>query len=66
MSLLSARQKANLTQAQVAEKMQVSDAAVSMWETGKTFPRATVLPKLAKLYKCRIDELYEKTDKEGR
>lgn len=28
------REKANLTQAQLAEKLDVSDKAVSKWETG--------------------------------
>ena len=57
MSFLSARTKVGLTQAKVAKEMQVSDAAVSMWETGKTRPRASLLIKLAGLYCCSVDEL---------
>lgn len=57
MSFLSARTKAGLSQAVVAKEMQVSDAAVSMWETGKTRPRAGLLLKLAGLYCCTVDEL---------
>lgn len=57
MSFLSARTKAELSQAAVAKQMGVSDAAVSMWETGKTRPRASLLVKLAGLYCCTVDEL---------
>ncbi len=57
MSFLSARTKSGLSQRRVAAEMGVSDAAVSMWETGKTRPRAALLPKLASLYGCTVDEL---------
>ena len=52
MSFLSARTKTGYSQAKVAKDMGVSDAAVSMWETGKTRPRASLLVKLAGLYCC--------------
>ena len=57
MSFLSARTKTGYYQAKVAKDMGVSDAAVSMWETGKTRPRASLLVKLAGLYCCSLDEL---------
>ncbi|MCI5500028.1 MAG: helix-turn-helix transcriptional regulator [Clostridiales bacterium] len=57
MSFLSARTKAGFSQAEVAERIGISDAAVSMWETGKTNPRASILPELARLYGCTVDEL---------
>ena len=57
MSFLSARRKAGLSQMAVAKEVGISDAAVSMWETGKTRPRAAILSKLAKLYGCSVDEL---------
>lgn len=59
MGFLSARTKAGLSQMAVAKEMGVSDAAVSMWETGKTRPRAGLLVKLAGLYCCTVDELLE-------
>lgn len=59
MGFLSARTAAGLSQAKVSEKIGVSDAAVSMWETGKTKPRAVLLPKIAALYGCSIDDLLE-------
>lgn len=57
MSFFSARTKSGLSQASVAKEMNVSDAAVSMWETGKTRPRAGLLLKLAKLYGCTVEDL---------
>ena len=57
MSFFSARAKTGLSQAMVAREINVSDAAVCMWETGKTKPRASLLPKIAALYGCTVDEL---------
>ena len=62
MSFLSARIASGLSQAAVAEELNVTDAAVSMWETGKTKPRASILPKVAALYGCSIDFLLSESD----
>lgn len=60
MSFLSARKKANMTQAAVAEEFGISAASVSQWETGRNLPAAEKLPEIAALYKCSIDELFAK------
>ena len=57
MRIVAARKKAGLTQAQVAEALGISDAAVNQWEKGKTFPKTELLPKLSKLLGCTVDEL---------
>ena len=57
MRFSSAREKAGLTQAEVAKALGVDQSAVSLWETGKTAPRAALLPKLADLYGVTVDEL---------
>lgn len=57
MSLAIERTKAGLSQRAVAQELGITDAAVSLWETGKTLPRATFLLKLAALYGCTVDEL---------
>lgn len=62
MGMKSARVKAGKTVAQVMKEMGVSDAAVYMWETGKTKPRASLLPRLASFYGCTIDELLAADD----
>lgn len=62
MGLAAARAKAGLSQAAVAKALGITDAAVCLWETGKTLPRAALLPKLAVLYGCTIDELLQETN----
>lgn len=58
MSFLSARKKSGLSQAAVAKSLGVTDAAVCMWETGKSFPRGSLIPKIAELYGCTTDSLF--------
>ena len=53
------RKRAGLTQADVAEALGIERATVGMWETGTSWPSARVLPDLAGLLCCSIDELYE-------
>ena len=60
MSFVSARKKANLTQAEVADAFGISAASVSQWETGRNLPAAEKLPEIAALYNCSIDELFTK------
>lgn len=47
----------NLTQAQIAEYVGVSRAAVSKWEKGQSYPDITLLPKLANFFNTSIDAL---------
>lgn len=57
MGLAMARTRARLSQRAVAKELGITDAAVCLWETGKTLPQAALLPKLAVLYNCTVDEL---------
>ena len=57
------REKAGLTQEQVARALQVSQSAVAKWETGECKPRADIFPKLAQILKCSIDDLFCEKDK---
>lgn len=57
MSFASARKFSGISQVEVAEKIGVNQSAVCLWEKGKTKPRAALLPKLAALYHCTIEEL---------
>lgn len=59
MTLKELRQKAGLTQEQVAKLIDVDQAAVSNWERGKYPPMRKYRVKLAKLYGCTVDELME-------
>ena len=51
------REKNNMTQAALAEKLDVSDKTVSKWETGKGYPDISLLEQLAKELKISISEL---------
>ena len=51
------REKAKLTQAQLAEKLYVSDKAVSKWETGRGYPDVTLLEPLAAVFRVSVAEL---------
>lgn len=62
LSFLSARNRSGLSQAKAALRIGVTDAAVCQWETGKTKPRASLLPKVAEVYGCTIDELLTDQD----
>lgn len=51
------RRKHLLTQAQIADMLSVTPAAVSKWESGNSAPRKKLLKELASLYGVTIDEL---------
>ena len=51
------REKAKLTQEQLAEKLNVSDKAVSKWETGRGYPDVTLLEPLAAVFRVSVAEL---------
>ena len=55
--LQEARQKCNLSIRDVAEKLNVSQQAVSQWEKGKSFPDVGNLVKLSDLYGLSIDKM---------
>lgn len=51
------RKKQNLTQMELAEKLNITDRAVSKWERGKSLPDASVMLELCKLLKINVNEL---------
>ena len=52
------RQKSNLTQEQLAQRLDVSYQAVSKWETNSNTPDISLLPKIASLFHVSIDALF--------
>lgn len=58
-NLKSAREKANLTQEQVASQLHILRQAISRWENGKSFPDINTLKALSTLYAISLDELLE-------
>lgn len=51
------REKKRLTQHQLAEKLCVSDRAISKWETGKGFPDISLIEPLANTLQVSLPEL---------
>ena len=57
MGFKSAREKSGMTQCDLAAVLGVDQSTVSLWEVGKTQPRAKLLPRLADVLGCTVDEL---------
>lgn len=51
------REKQNMTQSQLAQRLCVSDKAVSKWETGNGYPDITLLEPLAQVLGISVIEL---------
>ena len=51
------REKNHFTQAELAEKLCVSDKTVSKWETGKGYPDISLLEPIAKAFGVSVTEL---------
>jgi transcriptional regulator with XRE-family HTH domain len=62
MSFSAAREKAGMTQNEVAKALGVNQSAVSFWESGRNQPRGKQMVKLAKLYGVTVDELLREED----
>ena len=51
------RKKKNLTQAQLAEKLNITDRAISKWETGKAMPDSVIMLDLCGILGINVNEL---------
>lgn len=51
------RKKANLTQMQLAEKLNITDRAVSKWETGKSLPDSSIMLELCDILGITVNDL---------
>ena len=51
----SLRQEKGVGQNKMAEDLQVSNASISYWETGKQIPSAEVIYKMAKYFNVSAD-----------
>ena len=57
MSFKLYRKRAGLTQEKVAEILGVDRTTISKWDVAKNIPRGALLPQIASLYGCTLDEL---------
>ena len=61
-NIIKLRKKNNLTQLQLAQRLNVSDKTISKWEMGRGYPEMSTLPLLAEELGVTIDSLFkEKT-----
>ena len=51
------RKKANLTQMQLAEKLGITDKAISKWERGITMPDTSIMLELCDILYISVNEL---------
>lgn len=51
------RRDINLTQAQLAEKLSITDRAVSKWETGKALPDSSIMLELCGILGITVNDL---------
>lgn len=53
------RKERCMTQRELADQLNISDKAISKWETGEGFPEITIIPALAEILKVSVDELFK-------
>ncbi len=56
-NIIDLRKQYSMTQAELAEKLNYSDKAVSKWERGESVPDIAVLKSIADIFSVRIDYL---------
>ena len=52
------RKEKSLTQMQLAEKLGISDRAVSKWENGRSMPDSSIMPELCRLLGITVNDLF--------
>lgn len=58
LSLKAARVNADLTQKEVAEKLEISQSALCSWESGRVCPRFDYVLRLCELYKIEVKDIF--------
>ena len=56
-NLITLRKKENISQEELAEKLDVSRQAVSKWESGNGYPETEKLLKLCEIFNCSVDTI---------
>ncbi len=54
------RKRDNITQEQLAEKLEVSRQSVSKWESDTTYPEMEKLIQICKMFHCNMDDMIQK------
>lgn len=59
-NLVALRKHKHLTQAELAEKLNFSDKAISRWEKGEVVPDVETLNKISEVYEIKFEKLFDK------
>lgn len=54
--------KSDLTQKEIAKRLDISPQQFNMWATGRKYPRIDKAQQLAKILGCTLNDLYEKDE----
>jgi len=57
--LYALRKENGMTQAELAERLSVTNKAVSKWETGEAMPESNLLLPIARIFGVTVDELLD-------
>ena len=60
-NLIELRKLSHLTQAELAEKLNYSDKAVSKWERNESYPETENLIAISKLFNVSLDDLVNRS-----
>ena len=55
------RERNNMTQSELADKLGVSQSMIALYESGKRTPSVDTLIIIADIFKCSLDELCERS-----
>lgn len=61
--IIEMRKKNNLSQEQLAEKLEVSRQTISNWENGKFYPDIDALVRISRYFNISLDDLLNYDDK---
>lgn len=64
--IVQLRKDKNMTQLELAEKMGVTDKAVSKWERDLSCPDVSSIPKLAEVLEVSVEQLLQSKEKANR
>lgn len=62
MNIKAKREQAGLTQKELADVLRIHQTTVGKWETAGIHPKGELLPRIAEVLNCTIDELYGKEE----
>lgn len=65
MNIATMREKAGLTQTDLAKKLGVHQTTVSKWEAADIYPTGSLIPKIAEILNCSTDDLFKKDDRDN-